>query len=409
MAIHLHNIGKAYPFFSNRREALAVWLGLKKRQQNWILRHVNFDVKQGESIGLIGVNGAGKSTLLKMITGTSIPSEGSIEIEGQVSALLELGMGFHPELTGRQNAFLASRMQGLDKQQIIDLIPEIAEFAEIGSYFDQPVRTYSSGMFVRLAFSVATAVRPDILIVDEALSVGDAYFQHKSFSRIRQFREGGSTLLFVSHDAGAIKSICDRAILLGQGGVILDGKPDDVLDYYNALISERSNHAAAVEKAKKFQGRSGNQKAKLLECSVESQGKSGKIVEVGAPITIAIRFNVTEKLPDLALGFMIKNRLGEDVFGSNTELRHELSDIGETTGEHLVHIDIAALNLGPGHYSLTLALHSGRNHLEDNYDWWDRAVMIEVIANLNAKVFAGACALDATITEMPVLPQTGDC
>jgi len=230
MTISVSAVGKAYPRFKSRFHALGTWLGVCRRDLHWVLRDIDFRVEQGEAVGLIGVNGAGKSTLLKLITGTSVPTEGHICTPERIAALLELGMGFHADFTGRQNVMLAGRMQGLERDEILALMPEIEAFADIGHYIDEPVRTYSSGMFVRLAFSVATAVRPEVLIIDEALAVGDTYFQHKSFARIREFREQGTTLLFVSHDPTAIKSLCDRAILLGEGRVLMDGAPDSVLD-----------------------------------------------------------------------------------------------------------------------------------------------------------------------------------
>ena len=241
-SIKVTQLGKAYKQYPSRWSRLAEWLlpfAGPRHRQHWVLRDISFEVKPGEAIGLIGANGAGKSTLLKLITGTSKTSEGTIEFQGSVAALLELGMGFHPEFSGRQNVIMAAQLLGLNLAEIQALMPEIEAFAEIGEAIDQPLRTYSSGMQMRLAFSVATARRPDILIVDEALSVGDAYFQHKSFERIRQFRREGTTLLIVSHDRYAIQSICDRALLLHDGVLALQGKPDTVLDYYHALMADR--------------------------------------------------------------------------------------------------------------------------------------------------------------------------
>lgn len=183
------------------------WLdprGKPRHELHWVQQGLNFEVRAGEAVGIIGMNGAGKSTLLKMIVGTTQPTTGSVEMTGRVAALLELGMGFHPDFTGRQNAIMAGQLLGMSVEEILTLMPDIEAFAEIGEYIDEPVRVYSSGMQVRLAFAVATARRPDVLIVDEALSVGDAYFQHKSFDRIREFRKRGTTLLIVSHDKQAI-------------------------------------------------------------------------------------------------------------------------------------------------------------------------------------------------------------
>lgn len=398
MTISVDRVGKAYPRLKGRWHALGTWLGFCKRDQNWIIRDVSFKVGQGESVGIIGVNGAGKSTLLKLITGTAMPTEGTVDTTGRIAALLELGMGFHPEFTGRQNVALAGRMQGLSREQIVELMPSIEAFAEIGTYFDMPVRTYSSGMFVRLAFSIATAVRPEVLIVDEALAVGDAYFQHKSFARIRDFREQGTTLLFVSHDPGAIKSLCDRAILLGDHKLLMDGRPDDVLNFYNSLIARKEEGTLQAQAFNApYAGRSGNGKARIEELTISSNGRDAQILEVGAPLTLILKIKANEPIYDLSLGFMFKDRTGYDVFGTNTWLRGELRDMGVKVGvEQILTVTIPAFNVGPGSYSLTLALHGGADHIENNFDWWDKAVVFSVTGNSSYKHFAGVCALDAS-------------
>jgi lipopolysaccharide transport system ATP-binding protein len=227
--IKVHNVGKAYKQYASKTGRLREWLSpfnTVKHKLKWILQDISFNVEPGEALGIIGINGAGKSTLLKLITGTAKPTCGDIELSGRVAALLELGMGFHPDFTGRQNVYMSGQLLGIPVETLTKLMPEIEAFAEIGDYIDQPVRVYSSGMQVRLAFSVATAIRPDILIVDEALSVGDAYFQHKSFERIREFRKLGTTLLLVSHDKQAIQGICDRAILLNKGRIEMEGETE---------------------------------------------------------------------------------------------------------------------------------------------------------------------------------------
>src|SRR3954470_9790577 len=246
--IKVRNLGKAYKQYPNRSARLVEWFtGRQRHQLHWVMRDVDFTVLPGEAVGIIGINGAGKSTLLKMITGTTQPTTGSVSISGRVAALLELGMGFHPDFTGRQNAYMAGQLLGMTVEEISALMPQIEAFADIGDYIDQPVRVYSSGMQMRLAFAVATARRPDVLIVDEALSVGDAYFQHKSFERIRSFREQGTTLLIVSHDKGAIQSVCDRAILLDAGRIAKQGSPEEIMDFYNAMLAERENQSVRQE------------------------------------------------------------------------------------------------------------------------------------------------------------------
>src|SRR5476651_2867714 len=279
-AITVKQLGKAYKQYPTRWSRLAEWLlpmRGPRHQLKWILSDINFHVAAGEAVGLIGVNGAGKSTLLKLITGTTQASSGSVSVGGRVAALLELGMGFHPDFTGRQNVYMAGQLNGLSVTEIDALMADIEAFAEIGDYIEQPVRVYSSGMQMRLAFSVATVRRPDVLIVDEALSVGDAYFQHKSFERIRQFRQQGTTLLIVSHDRSAIQAICDRAILLNAGRLELEGSPEAIFDYYNALLADKE--AANVVQTKSEDGttqtKSGSGEA-VIE-NIRLLGADGKV------------------------------------------------------------------------------------------------------------------------------------
>ncbi len=234
-SITVTNLGKAYKQYPTRWSRLIEWLDPRNKPRHylhWVLHGINFTVQPGESVGIVGVNGAGKSTLLKIISGTTQPTCGSVHIEGRVAALLELGMGFHPDFTGRQNAFMAGQLLGLGTEEINASMPAIEAFAEIGDYIDQPVRMYSSGMQMRLAFSVATAIRPDILIVDEALSVGDAYFQAKCYQRINSFKEQGTTLLLVSHSAADVVKHCERAIMLKHGRVEMDGSSRAVTNRY---------------------------------------------------------------------------------------------------------------------------------------------------------------------------------
>ena len=235
-SIVVKNLGKAYKQYRSRWGRLIEWL-LPDQQKplhtlKWVLQDISFEIAPGESVGIVGVNGAGKSTLLKMITGTTQPTTGSVEVSGRVAALLELGMGFHPDFTGRQNVIMAGQLQGMSVEEIHELMPEIEEFAGIGEYFDQPLRVYSSGMQVRVAFAVATAVRPDILIVDEALSVGDIAFQAKCMERMRRFIEGGVTVILVSHAVNQVRQFCEKAVYLSGGGVKAFGSADEVCDLY---------------------------------------------------------------------------------------------------------------------------------------------------------------------------------
>lgn len=385
------HIGKAYKRYANKWARVQEWFfGKTTHDKIWVLRDINFTINPGEAVGIIGVNGAGKSTLLKIITGTTQPTSGSVHIEGRIAALLELGMGFHPDFTGRQNVFMAGQLLGLHPDEIAACMPAIEDFAEIGDYIDRPVRTYSSGMQMRLAFSVATAVRPAVLIVDEALSVGDAYFQHKSFNKIRQFREQGTTLLIVSHDRSAIQSLCDRAILLERGFVIKDGKPEEVMDFYNALIAERENATVEVKRLEdgRVQTTSGTGEARVAAIELRNdKGEAVEYINVGDSVRLQVDIRLHADLPELVFGYMIKDRLGQPVFGTNTHhLKVELAQLKK--GELVKLVFSFPANIGLGSYSVSTALHVADTHLATNYEWRDQALMFNVV-NLNREQFVG--------------------
>ncbi len=382
--IIVRNLGKAYKRYPSKWSRLAEWIipfSKNRHQLNWVLQDLNFTVNPGEAVGIIGVNGAGKSTLLKMISGTSQATTGSVDISGKVAALLELGIGFHPDFTGRQNAYMAGQLLGYSVDHISAMMPAIEEFAEIGEYIDQPVRFYSSGMQMRLAFSVATADRPDALIVDEALSVGDAYFTHKCFDRIREFRKLGTTLLIVSHDKLAIQSICDRAILLNQGKIAIEGEPEMVMDYYNALLADRENQHVKQEltQSGKVKTTSGSGEASIMDVAlINSEGKRIEVVQVGQEITLSTKVRCNQAIDELVLGYMFKDRLGMPVFGTNTfHLDRPLKNLAAGTEIEFDFRFIA--NFGPGTYSLALSLHASDNHIANNYEWRDHALVFTVI------------------------------
>ncbi len=403
--LRVRALGKAYKRYSRKSGRLLEWLGAQPRHElRWVLRDVTFDVQRGESVGIVGANGAGKSTLLKIIAGTVQPTAGSFQVGGEVSALLELGIGFHNDFTGRENVFMAGSLRGLGAQQTAALMPGIEEFAEIGDYMDQPVRTYSSGMQVRLAFAVATATRPDILIVDEALSVGDAYFQHKSFERIRAFRAKGTTLLFVSHNPGAVKTLCDRALLVEDGQLIRDGAPDAVMDYYNARISTHQAEVAILQTERetgRTVTRSGTHAARIESVELHSAGREVRALSSGDPATIRVEVAVDRDVPELTAGILIRDRLGNDVFGTNTFHCH--APMGPLAAGKRVAVEFSfeALNLGAGSFSLTTALHTRETHVAANYDWWDRALVFQVMPGPGA-LSIGVCRLPVSVAWQPL-------
>lgn len=395
--ISVHGLGKAYRKYPSRWGRLKEWVfpwGRAQHALKWVLQDLNFEVQPGQALGIIGINGAGKSTLLKMIAQTSHPTTGTITTTGRVAALLELGMGFHPEFTGRENSIMAGQLLGLSAEEVQALMPSIEEFAEIGDYIDAPVRVYSSGMQVRLAFSLATAVRPDILIVDEALSVGDVYFQHKSFSRIRDFRKQGTTLLIVSHDKAAIQAVCDSAILIDGGRIRMEGAPESVMDFYNALIADRE--AVAVQQTRcdtgAVQTKSGTGEASLSGIyMLNDAGERISVVRVGQRVRLVLEIFCRETIPQLVVGFMIKDRLGLPVFGTNTYyLGKILFDLPAGARPRVEFVFSA--NVGVGNYSIAIALHENHEHIGKNYEWRDLAFMFDV-TNVDKVGFVGGAWL----------------
>lgn len=392
-SIAVAGLGKAYRKYPSRRSRLAEWLSISGRPRHtlrWILKDISFTVRPGEALAIIGINGAGKSTLLKLLTGTTQPSAGNISLTGRVAALLELGIGFHGDFTGRQNVYMAGQLLGYSMPELERLMPDIEAFAEIGDYIDQPVRIYSSGMQMRLAFSVATAQRPDILIVDEALSVGDAYFQHKSFDRIRNFRQAGTTILMVSHEKSVIQSICDRAILLDGGRIAMEGPPDAVMDYYNALLAQKEG--TTIERAVAADGRtqtiSGSGEVTLEDIRLlNDHGEPVEVVDVGQRVTLQARLRVHRPVETLVFGYLIKDRLGQSAYGTNTHhLRQPLRDL--KSGEVLTYSFAFNVALGPGDYSVSTAPVSTSDHLTNNYEWRDLALLFSVV-NMTQPYFEG--------------------
>lgn len=398
--LDVDNVGKVYATYRSNLQRFANWFGasIAPASEFWANRHVSFCVQKGEALALIGQNGAGKSTLLKMITGTVRPNEGTVTVSGRISAILELGLGFNPEFTGRQNIYQAGGLMGFSQSELSELMPGIEEFAEIGDFFDQPIRVYSSGMQARLAFALATATRPDVLIVDEVLSVGDSYFQHKSFDRIRQFKENGTSIILVSHSMGDVRALCDRVILLDKGVVLKDGAPDEVVDYYNAMIAERENTQTTLEQRRGENGwlhtRSGTLDAEIEEITL-IDAKTRELVNtarVGQKLIIKLVARANQSVPQLVLGYMLRDRTGHVIWGTNTwHTRQVLSEVNPN--ERVMFNLPFTCTLGPGSYSISVSLSSSDTHLDNNYEWQDNSVVFDVV-NINKSYFIGSAWLD---------------
>lgn len=397
--IVVKNISKAYKQYSSPLSRLIEWItpfGKQRHSLKWILKDINFTVNSGESVAMIGINGAGKSTLLKMITGTTQPSSGSIKVTGRVAALLELGMGFHPEFTGRQNAYMSGQLLGYSTEEIARLMPEIESFSEIGAYIDSPVRVYSSGMQVRLAFAVATAVRPDIIIIDEALAVGDAAFQRKCFARLEMFRDKGTTLLFVTHDIETVKKICDKALFLENGRIASFGSAKAVCDEYERALFNRADVSITSSEASE-QLTYGGGRALIKKVWLEDfDGHDAQVITSGKSFFLKYQVEFLEDLDDLVFAMMIKTREGVSIYGTDSATI-ENKKLRFSSGEKIV-ISFALNNyLAPGDYHLNCGI---RQDTSETTTFIYRAVDIlsfKVARNSTTTVASGIVDMESKI------------
>ncbi len=411
VALRVERVSKQYRIYERPGDRLKESLTrgrLVRHREFWALKDVDFEIEAGTTVGIVGPNGCGKSTLLQIISGTLEPTHGSVFQNGRIAALLELGAGFNPEFTGLENITMNAALMGLTRRETEELLPEIERFAEIGAFINQPVKTYSSGMYVRLAFAIASSVEPDILIIDEALAVGDAVFQHRCLRRIKEIHERGATVLFVSHDAAAVRALCSRAILLNAGRMTADGRPADVLNRYQQIIMEREEafEAATAPKAStgepddsdgtdeqsaplRYSYRHGDGSAEVLSAALlDGARRRVEIIETGEALTVRVRVRFHRDVDDAVVGFLIRNRHGLHAYGTNT--KEQLVDFGAVGGGEIIEVSFA-FNcwLGVDSYSISLAVHSRAGI---SYDWLDDVLffrvtslmLLEGIANLNA-------------------------
>jgi lipopolysaccharide transport system ATP-binding protein len=422
IAISLNNVSKCYKRYSHPVDRLKELLlpGKSHAENFWALQNINLKVAKGETLGIIGQNGSGKSTLLQIIAGTLTPTTGEVWVNGRVSALLELGSGFNPEFTGRQNVFFNGQILGLSREEVEAKFDQIAAFAEIGDFIEQPIKSYSSGMFVRLAFAVAVSFNPEILIVDEALSVGDIYFQQKCFERIRELKQLGTTLLFVSHDSGAVYKLCRRAILMELGKVVLDEKPRQVLDLYEAkLLKKRDTYSEAVEIQKipesnsslplKSESSSSRKVADILinlpEVSVkfikllnESDQEIESIIsEELLQLCIGLLFSDTFEDPHV--GFKIRDRTGSVIFETNTFCMEQR--VGKVISSTLLEIRFRFhVPLIEGEYTITVGVADGafgEGQFKRTLVYAHNLKVLKVLKNRNSILWAGIVNLKPSI------------
>ena len=425
-ALRVEGVAKQYRIYERPSDRLVETLTrgrLRRHREFWALRDVSFEVGRGTTVGVVGPNGSGKSTLLQIVTGTLEPTQGQVWVEGRVAALLELGAGFNPEFTGVENVYMNTALLGWSRRETERRFPDIERFAEIGDFIHRPVKTYSSGMYVRLAFSIAVNTDPEVLVVDEALSVGDSVFQHRCTRRIREMQSRGTTILFVSHEPTLVRALCSRAILLNGGRMLADGAPVDVLNRYQRLIMAReeayddagqpaqdaadesaaapasaaaraARAGAAVARAQlSYSYRHGNRHAEIVSAELlDARGRPADLVETGEAVAVRMRvlFHRDEEEP--VCGFMIRNRHGINVYGTNTEQRRLA--LGPARAGDVIE---ATFNfdcwLGQEHYFVSVAAHTPDGVA---FDWMDGVIFFRV--SCSATEMEGLANLNATVT-----------
>ncbi|NQT91244.1 MAG: ABC transporter ATP-binding protein [Lentisphaerae bacterium] len=352
-AIEVKGVGKKFRLYRDGTRTLktAVLGRLNKSlvRDFWALRNVEFTVSGGETLGIIGVNGAGKSTLLSLVAGTMAPTEGTIVARGQIASLLELGTGFHPDLTGRENVFLYGAIMGLSRSQMKQRFDAIVDFAGIADFIDQPVKHYSSGMYVRLGFAVAVEVDPAVLLVDEVLSVGDTAFQDKCMRKMNEFRDRGKTMLVVSHDLPTIQKLSDRILLLHEGQVKGLGDPDEIVGRYG------ETRAAGETSTPRREWGTGELKITGVDL-LNGAGQTTNTIRWGESLCIRIHFIAHSRIPDPVFGFAISDPQGKTVYGNNTQI--EGLDIPCAEGEGTLSVQLDNVCLARGDYLLSLSCHS---------------------------------------------------
>lgn len=401
--ISLKNVSKCFKRYARPVDRLKELLlpGKIRSEKFWALQPLNLEIHKGETLGIIGQNGSGKSTLLQMIAGTLQPTTGEIAVKGRVSALLELGSGFNPEFTGRQNVFFNGRILGLTQAEIAARFDDIASFADIGDFIDQPVKTYSSGMFVRLAFAVAVNVSAEILIVDEALAVGDVIFQYRCMRRMKELMDSGITTLFVSHDPGAVRTLCNRAILLHQGKLVSSGRPEQLMNQYVKMMTdlelERSNQPAKQSSPRSLnsqldttadfsRARRGSQTIQIMSVSLLDQtGETTEplpTVTFGELATIRIKLKASSSVPELIVGFFICNKNGVELLGTNT-LEEGLQLKPLSADDQLTVEFRLKIPLRPDAYSLTVAC--TESMVAVTSDWIENVLVFQVLPPIDGR------------------------
>jgi ABC-type polysaccharide/polyol phosphate transport system ATPase subunit len=375
--IRMRGVSRSFRVFHERNQTLKEAMLRRRRAsytERWALREVDLDAAPGEALGVVGENGSGKSTLLKLLAGILPPHAGRVEIGGSVASMLELGAGFHPDFSGRENIFMNGTIHGMSERRIAERLDEIVAFAELAEFIDMPVRTYSSGMSMRLAFAIAAHVNPDVLLLDEVLAVGDEGFQRKCFGRIADFRRGGGTLVFVSHDAAAVERVCDRAVLLVDGRVSAEGAPGDVLAAYHRRLAgaEVAGEAAGREDPREW----GTGEVRITAARLVGRNGPVERVVAGDPLTIEMEVEAARPVETPNFGIAVHTAEGAPVYATNT--RMDSLAVDRIEGRATVSFAVASLPLHEGTFVVSLAVASQDESVV--YHWLDRRLELSVFA-----------------------------
>jgi lipopolysaccharide transport system ATP-binding protein len=388
----LQSISKRYELFQKPSDRVAQLLWPSRREQSgfWALRNISLRLGRGEVLGIIGPNGSGKSTLLQIVAGVLRQTSGRISVDGRVAALLELGAGFNPEFTGRENVYFNSELMGRSVEETRSVFEDVERFAEIGRFMDRPVREYSSGMYVRLAFATAIHVNPDVLIVDEALAVGDAVFANRCIRKLEEMKECGVAILFVSHDLGLVKRLCHRAILLDRGEVVSQGAPAEVVNEYIALVHENDRAALERYRARSRSHGDGTSEITFVEL-LDDNGRPAEVLETGSLATVRVTARFHQNAAEPMVGILLRNRLGIDVYGTNS--RVEGLRIGSVeAGDEITILFEFPAHLTRQSYTLTVAVQHPDGFSQD---WRDDVLEFAVI---DGKDHAGVAHLETRVT-----------
>jgi lipopolysaccharide transport system ATP-binding protein len=394
----VQNVSKLYRLYGTPIDRLREQLPFQPQTLHkdfWALRDISFSVERGEIVSLVGPNGCGKSTLLQIICGILQPTTGRVVTRGRIAALLELGAGFNPEFTGRENVFLNGEILGLTRDQMAHALPSIEAFAEIGEFVNRPVKEYSTGMYVRLAFATAIHVEPEILVVDEALAVGDAVFANRCMRKFHELKEKKTTILFVSHDLGLVKQLSNKSILLLNGRIEAAGEPSHVINRYVGLVHQRQQSSAVdeVEATKDLPAtfRHGDQSSQITKVAiVDDDGAACTVVKSGQTVKVQILASFRERRSNPMAGILIRTRIGMEVYGTNTNIDQVCLGDFEPGDQLTVEFRFDCW-LTPQQYTLTAALQDAQGA---SFDWLDDVVSFEVVSD---RIAAGVVNLQASI------------